>query len=221
MVAAPCSISSMERPDFPTIADFLHSSKLQLTINRLLYKDWPNDAAQKSQCTQTIEGAFADPHVENLKAVDETSGDIVGYLGLTRKRPTKPSATPGDGSDNAATAPQMEVPEFFNPEVFKAVIGAVGELSKETAGVDHFEVTYIYVKPSARGKGIGSRLMAEAFERAKTAGVLLTVSTEPAAYAFFAKLGFKETNHAEFDLSKWAPPYSGFGAFRLANMAWN
>lgn len=79
-------------------------------------------------------------------------------------------------------------------------------------------MTYIFVNPSSRGQGIGARLVREAVERAKAAGVPLTVSVEPAAYDFFGKLGFKDTRHVDFDLSKWAPSYSGFGVFRLAGM---
>jgi hypothetical protein len=59
------------------------------------------------------------------------------------------------------------------------------------------------------------------FDRAKAEGVPLALCSEPAAYDFFVKLGFRDTRHVDIDLSKWAPAYSGFGMFRLAGMIWS
>lgn len=125
-MASPYSILPVAPSDLPTIAEFLYSSKLKLTINRLLFKDWPNEAAQRRQYTGAVEGALADPNTESLKAVDAASGEIVGYLAVTRKSATRPAAEV-----------EKSVPEAFNPEVYQAVIRAAGELSKEMEGVDH------------------------------------------------------------------------------------
>ncbi|KAK7724817.1 hypothetical protein SLS57_004088 [Botryosphaeria dothidea] len=125
-MASPYSILPVAPSDLPTIAEFLYSSKLKLTINRLLFKDWPNEAAQRRQYTGAVEGALADPNTESLKAVDAASGEIVGYLAVTRKSATGPAAED-----------EKSVPEAFNPEVYQAVIRAAGELSKEMEGVDH------------------------------------------------------------------------------------
>ena len=48
----------------------------------------------------------------------------------------------------------------------------------------------------------------------------LLLCAEPQSYGFYAGNGFEETTHADFDLSQWAPAYSGFGIFRLAGMRW-
>jgi hypothetical protein len=53
------------------------------------------------------------------------------------------------------------------------------------------------------------------FDQAKAEGLLLSVSTEAAAYDIFAKLGFKDIRHVDIDLRQWAPAYSGFGLFCL------
>jgi N-acetylglutamate synthase-like GNAT family acetyltransferase len=83
------------------------------------------------------------------------------------------------------------------------------------------EITYIFVKSSSRRNGIGSQLVRECRKRAEGAGFPLVVSSEPAAYEFFLKNGFNESKHFDFDLSKWALPYSGFGIFRLTRLAWD
>jgi hypothetical protein len=59
------------------------------------------------------------------------------------------------------------------------------------------------------------------FEKAKIENLPLIVCSEPQAYEFFVKKGFGDTKHGDMDLSKWAPPYCGFGIFRLYGMIWN
>jgi len=207
------SILPVDRSDLSVIADFVHSSKLSLTINRLLFKDWPNEAAQKAVYTKAVESAFDDPSVEGLKAL--MNGEIVGYVGLTRKRPAKnvtdrPLATDEDG--------MPPPPDHFNPEVLMMVSNAVTEINKEMEGIDHFELTYIHVKPSYRRRGVGSRLVQRCLDTAKSVGVCVRVSSEPAAHEFFVHQGFEDTKHVDMDLARYAPPYSGFGVFRLAGM---
>lgn len=65
------SIVPVTAQDLPTMAKLLCDSKLQLTINRLLFKDWPNEAAQVPNYTRAVEGSFKDPSVESFKVVDD------------------------------------------------------------------------------------------------------------------------------------------------------
>jgi N-acetylglutamate synthase-like GNAT family acetyltransferase len=82
------------------------------------------------------------------------------------------------------------------------------------------EITYIIVSPTHRGRGIGKMLMEYVLEKAKSLDIPVALSSEPQVYSFFRRWGFEDTKHVDFDLAKWAPPYSGFGVFRLAGMIW-
>lgn len=119
--------------DLPTLADFLYTSKLSLSINRLLYKDWPNEAAQRTNYAGAIEGGFKDPASECLKAVDGETGDVLGFVVLTKRLSQKVEQVGGNGQ---AEAPK--VPESMNPVVFRAVVQASAELGGETKSIDHF-----------------------------------------------------------------------------------
>ncbi|KAL3427841.1 GNAT family [Phlyctema vagabunda] len=210
------SIVPVTSDDLATLAEYLHASKLALTVNRLLFLDWPNDAVQKPAYRNAIDMGFKDPAVENLKVIDAASGEILAFLGLSRKPALKEGEKEvGIPDDDADT------PEGFNPIVLKAVWKAVVEIRSEWNGFEHFEITYVYVRPSSRRLGIGSELVKLCFERAKAEGLPLILSSEPAAYDFFASLGFKDTRHVDWDLSKWAPPHTGFGSFRMAGMRWD
>ena len=75
----------------PTLGAHLHASKLVLFINRLLWKDWPNDKCQKPQYTGAIEGSFKDASSADLstfvyKAADE-KGEIVGEIVISHRKP--------------------------------------------------------------------------------------------------------------------------------------
>ena len=247
MSAPSHSIVPITKDDIPTLAKLLCDSKLQLTINRLLFKDWPNEVAQVPNYTMAVEGGFVNPDNEAFKAIDDkgeskcssvrpphrTAADssllaVLGHLALTRIRPKRSeSATVLKGD--------QKVPDHFNRDIFAWVMKTVGEIDEDFKGIDHYgettsptiiqicakyevEVTHIYVKPMHRRRGIGSQLMKLCLAKAKADGVPLVSKVEPGAYEYFSKHGFKDTKHGDIDLSKFSPPYTGFGLFRLAGM---
>jgi GNAT superfamily N-acetyltransferase len=217
------SIYPATESDLPIFAHNLHESKLALTINRVLWKDWPNDAAQRPQYTNAIESSFKNDSSDMFKVVDDETGTIVGHLVVTLIKPQK--VEEGDGKAN--------MPGGVNPDVFKTVM----EFAKEVdtfRDVEHFgkffdgkmkgsakvsiELTHIFVTPSHRRRGIGTQLVKLAVEKAEKAGLPLALGSEPAAHDFFLTQGFKDTKHVDIDLRKWAAEYSGFGIFRFSGM---
>ncbi|KAF9637086.1 hypothetical protein BFW01_g7982 [Lasiodiplodia theobromae] len=122
----------------------------------------------------------------------------------------------------------------MEPEVFWTVTRAIAEINEETATIDrigevtvllgppstnnHPELTWIYVSAAHRKRGIGSELVRLASEKAKAAGLPLAVGSEPQAYGFFLKQGFKDTKYADIELRRWAPDNCGFGVFRISGM---
>ncbi|RSL58694.1 hypothetical protein CEP54_007634 [Fusarium duplospermum] len=171
------SILPVTKSDLPILTEFVHSSKLGLAINRLLYLDWPNDAAQKPVYRRAVESSFNDDTVQCLKAVDEESNELVGYLVLTPKTPTAARKDTEIGSD----VEEQGVPEGMHAGVWSAVNNAATEINRQTESLDHLELTYIYVKPSHRQKGIGSLLLQEAIRKARADRVPLALCSEPAA----------------------------------------
>ncbi|KAF2737629.1 hypothetical protein EJ04DRAFT_510077 [Polyplosphaeria fusca] len=203
------SILPVTIDDVPTLGGFLASSKLQLAINRFLFKDWPNEAAQLANYTQAVGHGLSDPNVTSLKVVCHDSQEIVAHLGLSLRQGTAKGA-PGD---------EMPVPDAMVPDVFYAVTDAIQSLNQGIANKDHMELTWIFVKPSARNQGIGTELVQAAIKKAQEAALPLLFNSEPPVHGFFLKLGFAETKTVDIDLSKWAPPYCGWGLFRLSAMA--
>ncbi|KAL4775397.1 acyl-CoA N-acyltransferase [Aspergillus nidulans var. acristatus] len=211
----------VERSDLDALEELLFTSKLSLTINRLLFNDWPNEAAQRRNYRAALEHQdFESDDRESLGVIDNASGKLIGYIALCRRQPEPETQAASPSVEDSEK--QMNIPEHFNPEVYNAVMKAVSELSfTGLEAKEHYEVVYIAVDRAFRLRGIGRDLIRHVFAKAKAAGVPVAVSSEPQAYAFFSKMGFEETKSVEMDLAQWAPPYSGFGPFRLRSMIWN
>lgn len=119
------SIAPVTKPGLPTLADLIHSAKLVLSVNRLIFNNWPNDELQKKTLYKgAIESAYADPAAECFKAVDVDSNEIIGYFVLSRKRPSREQTSAGDDSEHAGRS----MPDGLNP-------GLIGEVSNATAGI--------------------------------------------------------------------------------------
>ncbi|KAJ5572502.1 hypothetical protein N7450_009486 [Penicillium hetheringtonii] len=199
MAASNYSILPVMEADLPFLAEFIHAAKLRLTINRLLFEDWPNDPVQTKMYTNAVRSGFKDPDTEGFKAVDNNSKEIVGYFVLARKRPSQ-------------KPPQYEIreissqgtPEGLNPLLFAEVMAASAKIEKEVEGTDHFDLVYICVKPSLQGHGIGAKLVQIGFDKAKDDNIPFALCAEAPAHNFYVKLGFKETKHTDIDLAKYA-----------------
>lgn len=82
------------------------------------------------------------------------------------------------------------------------------------------DIVYVYVKSSARRKGVGAQLIKFAQEQARTAGLPLATCAEPESLPFFLSEGLSEIVHEDMDLRNFAAPYTGFGVFRLTGVRW-
>lgn len=124
--------------DATVLGAILYRSKRALTINRLLFNDWPNEAVQLQNYTSTIE-SMDESMADSLCVVDNSSGEVIGLLALSRrKKPAEePEKTAAGGGGGGGDAAQEETPAFFNADVLGMVMATVEELAVETK-VDHY-----------------------------------------------------------------------------------
>lgn len=136
------SILPITSDDLPTLAEFLFASKLQLAINRFLFKDWPNEPAQRAIYTGAAEGGFNDPDSASLKVVNDMSGEMVGHLVLTHRKAT--TGTPATNADANQTQ-QQNVPNGFKSEVLSTVMKMTEEVDVELKGIEHISSFCLYM----------------------------------------------------------------------------
>jgi hypothetical protein len=125
------SIQRATLSDLPVLADLLYTSKLPLTINRLLWHDWPNEGAQRAQYSRAAEGGLNDLATETFKVIDDGSGETVGHLYLTRhKSAESKDDTKGDDKNYAdgRDKEKQKPSRGLNQEVAAAVGGATAEI---------------------------------------------------------------------------------------------
>jgi hypothetical protein len=127
------TISPLTPADHPAMAISLFEAKLPLTINRLLWQSWPNEEGQMAQYARTAETSSQNADMERLKVVDDASGNMIGHVVVTRKRPN-PSNDHVRVEDSEGNKP---VPEGMNEPVFRAVVSAGVELDTHK-DIDHF-----------------------------------------------------------------------------------
>jgi hypothetical protein len=142
------TVSPVERSGLPFLAKFIHSAKLSLSINHLLYQPWPNDPVQQKQYTGAVEGAFADSSMECFKATDGDSNAIISYIVLTRKTATKENSMAPSQSESPNTG--QNIPEGMNPGVLAEVFAANIAISKATENIDRYgrvSMQQIYIVP--------------------------------------------------------------------------
>lgn len=133
MAAPKYSIASVSEPDLPFLANFIHAAKLSLSINRLIFKDWPNEALQKQVYSNAVQDGYSNPLMKCFKAVDVDSNEIVGYFVLARKRPVKKSLT-----DSGSEGVQQAIPDGFNLGLFRELTNATIQIAKQTDAIDRF-----------------------------------------------------------------------------------
>lgn len=224
--------------DIPTLVAFLQSSKLQLAINRFLFYDWPNEPAQRANCTNVIEGSFKNPNVTSLKVVNDASAEIVAHLVLTHERPQSSTNDKASGEEKEENKPSgAGPPEGMNMAVAEIIGKTVAEIEQDRKDLERIgeqiavsprprdvadencqELTWLFVKPSSRKQGIGSALVRYALEAARAAGLPLTACSEPPAHGFYLKQGLKGTKHVDIDLTQWGGENCGYGLFRISGM---
>lgn len=136
IMATHSSILPVVEADLAVLSGFLYWSKLALAINRVLVKDWPNEERQKKNYADALYGSFLDPSNECIKAVDEETGEIVGFVVLTRQHAPPESEAKTKEGDKLPTAP-----DWMGMAVFEAVMGGSAYVMEATDKLECFGMT--------------------------------------------------------------------------------
>jgi hypothetical protein len=126
------TISLATPSDVTELGALLHSVKVALTINRLVWDPWPNTEKQLSIYTSSVKGGIETPGQDNWKAIDNETGKIVGYatgtISKKKEKEPRPIEAPAHGP--------------WNPEVFKEIMGLCSDLEMAHDGEDHYGVSH-------------------------------------------------------------------------------
>lgn len=142
MAVPDFTIAPVERDDLPILAQFLHSSKQALSINRLIFLNWPNDELQMQMYTGAVTGGFESSEMHDFKAVNNETKEIIGYI-VFQKNGGK---TDDEIAIRNRQVAESQIPEGINPPLMTDVNNATLEISKPADKIDHvgkvFSVLY-------------------------------------------------------------------------------
>ncbi|CZR55802.1 uncharacterized protein PAC_05690 [Phialocephala subalpina] len=136
------TIAPILAADLPTVAHFIFSSQLTQPTNQFLFSDWPNESAQVSLYLSSLEKSIDLPHVKMLKAVDNSTGEMVASLILERK-------TPDVRDEEASQEPEepSSAPPGINPKFYEFMKSALSGVQKDMAEVDFGEYSPLLLFP--------------------------------------------------------------------------
>lgn len=151
--------------------------------------------------------------VEVTKAVDNETGDIMGWVCWAMKLNTPASPKPTEAESNKpADSISPDHAKMGSPE-----LDALGQLAELTnSHLDDFQerimpegarcmyVVGITVHPKYQGRGVGEALMRIGTQRADSESVFCWVHSSEAATNLCRKCGFEVDDILEIDLDEWA-----------------
>jgi len=115
--------------DVPVIAQINQVAYFSEAVGRFVFTDWPDPSTQYQYFLSRIQARFQNPEANLIKAVDTSSGEIVGFGCLTRIA----GGQPENGSGIAAAPPP-----HMNLELIRHFAAEVNKLEAEVQGVPHF-----------------------------------------------------------------------------------
>lgn len=135
MAAPNYSIAPVSREDLPVLAQFLHSSKQALSINRLIFLQWPNDKLQMQMYTGAVTGGFESSDMHDFKAVDSETGEIIGYIVYQQNAAKTDKEI--EARNKKIAESEKTLPDGINPPLMSDVNNATLEISKPADKLDH------------------------------------------------------------------------------------
>ncbi|XXG95522.1 hypothetical protein Hte_001786 [Hypoxylon texense] len=221
--------------DLPTLTNFLVLHKNRLAINHVLWKGWPDQPAQRESYGAALVSGLYNPERDCIKVVHVASEKIVAWLVVTRILDSSRKTDEKGKESQGPQSPEKGINTFadaMNPAVVKAINDGVAKLGRPSG--DHLgdpprsaetdvlrlELTYMYVEPSSRRKGIGRQLVRHCADIARYEKLPLTLEADPNCHAWFLRRGFKYVSRADTDLREFAAENSGYGLYRVWRMEW-
>lgn len=123
--------------DLPFLSKFIHSAKLALSINCLIFLDWPNEPLQNKLYSRAVRSGYEDPSIDCFKAVDNNNNtqEIIGYIAMRKQSAPKPEEAFKETSKEQEASGDS-VPHGLNPPLFAEVNNAVSEIAECTKGLE-------------------------------------------------------------------------------------
>ncbi|KAL4780615.1 acyl-CoA N-acyltransferase [Aspergillus varians] len=205
-MAIPFEIHPVQARDLSEI--FTVSEKAFEAINPVVFKTLPLSAKTIELMAASRAEAFGkDPQATSFKAVDPSSGGIIGvaYWEVHGEDEVVDKSVEEEVSGGLA----LDIPERHDDSSIayytmlasgkRDVLGIPGEGSRVEKLKKRVELSSLVVHPDFQGKGIGKELMKWGLEEAERLGLPLYLESTSAGRPLYEKIGFEPLKEATFD----------------------
>ncbi|KAF7967568.1 hypothetical protein HWV62_33767 [Athelia sp. TMB] len=213
-MASNITISPAIASDLPTLAHIMPLAMQADLINRLLFPDSVYDLTLTSKSLlSAYEGDFRNPNMHFFKAIDNITGEIVGFGNLSFQENTPPTAAAEpENSEQAGPAP----PEGMNMAFAGRLFGGLAAKRKQHMSAYPKFVAWhgLHVVPAHQRRGIGSALLKYGFETLGAGELPVWLSTQMRGRNLYLKWGFKDVDSVDIDLKEFMGEWNGYGVHR-------
>ncbi|KUJ07680.1 acyl-CoA N-acyltransferase [Mollisia scopiformis] len=208
ILATSFAILPAEEADIPALAETLTWSHISEAVMSFFFLDWPRTDIMLQYMADRLAGKFAEPQSKIFKAVDATSGAILGLVCMTLE-------TGEEVADRKFTSPgTFEPPPGFDWGFAQMVVEGLGKLDWNMVGKKHYMVSSLAVDPKHHKKGLGTRLMDHCHQIADKDGLAIYLNAFPGAHHLYLKWGYENVEKFDVDLGAYGEKYRGFGIYR-------
>ncbi|KAK9441541.1 DUF1766-domain-containing protein [Metarhizium brunneum] len=191
------SLHPVSSKDIPTLVDIHYEAFADDALMKLMYGSHGDAASTVSDLREALE----DPTARFTKAVDNETGDIVGWSWWNVYLDAETHLEAAKATEEE----QKEAPETaISPKTFLQYHAAVNDKRRRWITGKPGILQAIAVRPKSQGRGVGTALVRAGLEEAKRNGVLAWLEASSAGHGLYEKCGFRDVGEAiESDLGAY------------------
>lgn len=190
----------------------------------ILFKDWPSTRTLTMLVNHRITGSLQDHDAVLFKAIDDSSGELVGFVTLT-------TSLGGDGRVDKVVE-GIQLPETVAKDVLVKNVLKMQEGQEALHGLKFLGIytfvrrkeksysltsialTSLCVDPQYQRQGIGNKLIERCIEVSNDENIPIYLNASPAASSLYLRSGFEQVRYFDIDLGAYGKKYRGYGIYR-------
>ncbi len=199
-----------DEADFAVLAKIMALALQPGCVDRVLYKEYNHAAAAVDFALSSIKELNTRPNARIIKAVLNSSNEIVGYAAATFYKA---------GHDKAAISKEETTPSYINEQFSDDYYGALSQKRRQhMAGKDYCHWNKLMVLPSYQKMGIGSQLLSWGLASWPIGNNPVYLSAQLEGHKLYQNFGWQDVDEIILDLGKYMPPFSGYGLHKTVCM---
>ncbi|MCJ1324659.1 hypothetical protein MMC10_001321 [Thelotrema lepadinum] len=219
--------------DLPSLAEINRLAFMRECTAQIVFPSWPDENNMRKLFIASLQDELLNPHTQIFKAVETTTGEMLGFIGLTLEQGQEDKSESEESKPDSLAESMKEMAPSLNMPFIMAMGAASTALKHHRAGTEHhYECTWgnfgdirkyscsidlspFAVPPTNQRKGIGSKLLQHCLDIADDSGLPIWLLSFPGSHGLYLRHGFSDVDHQDLDLNAWDDyRFRGYGIYR-------